>query len=355
MNRLDAFKQLASQPGEAGASASGRFSPKNDDSNKPSASAEPTDGSGPNRPSGDDAGGAGGGATSVYVPTDAGADMESGVVTNDANLEKALGLIEEIRSANRKIKEKTIQLKQQVEDNKHNFDPNADGGEANEKFQTLVDEIGAIGKEVKGKLDDLDKENKRLMEDAETMQHNAATVKIQQNQHNHLTRQFITAIGEYHEVVNLNERQLRDQMVSRIRLKHTNKDGSTVSEERARELAQEVIQYGESDTLYQSARGCLDEVLETRRDVKRMEQSVYELMQMINDFSALVTEQGEVMDVIAENVHVSLAYVKGTDPLFRDARGHAEATRSCSWWWLVLIIVLFSVVLASVLGATLGR
>lgn len=296
------------------------------------------------------------GFTNLATAGDAPSAISSGetneyTVQTDPALDAALALIQEIHTGNREIQRLTAKLKQQTADNIKSF--NAEADEGAEAIQDIMQEVQVQSKTVKDKLAELDQANKDLCANEERMKDNAATVQIQKNQHAHLARCFMQYIGEYHAAVTENERMLREQAVRRIKTKYTKADGSTVTDEEAKELAQQVLEFGRSDVLFSQSKEVLESVLQNREDIMRIERGMRELSQMTSDLAALVLEQGEILDVIAENVKTSVSYVQSANKHLTNAREMAEETSSNIKYVGICAACIFIIILAVVLGATI--
>lgn len=283
-----------------------------------------------------------------------GAREDEYVVTQDENLDLALKLIEEIQAGNRKIQATTLEMRAQQALNLKNFNPaSADADTGGDKIEDLMDAVSATSREIKAKLDQLSEETKKLEADEAVANANAGTIKIQQNQHNYLTRTFMQAINDYNAAVGENEKQLRDQAVRRIKLKYTKADGSTVSDDEARQMAAQVMEFGRTDMLFQASKETLAQVLETRQDILRIERSMRELKQIMDDLSALISEQGEVLDQVLTNVQTARQYVGSGREKLKSARDYAKKASSKMKYIVCCFAVLFIIILAIVLGATL--
>lgn len=275
------------------------------------------------------------------------------VVVSDETLDKALKIIEEIQAGNREIQAKTMALRVQTAQNMKNFNPAGDADEGGDAIQDIMDAVGVTSKMVKAKIDELNEGIKELQKDEETKADNAGTIKIQQNQSNHLTRQFMQYINEYNNAVSDNEKGLREQAIRRIKLKYTKSDGSTVSDEEARSMAAQVLETGRTDMLFQASKEMLAQVLETRQDIMRIERSMRELKQIMDDLSSLINEQGEIMDQVLANVQNSVQYVKSGREKLKSAREYSKSASGKMKWIVMCICLIVILVLAMILGFTL--
>jgi t-SNARE complex subunit (syntaxin) len=283
----------------------------------------------------------------------AGATTEYVVQTNE-ELTAALAIIEAITAGNKELQQLTTRLRTQTEENMRNFNPSDDKDSGAEAVDRIMQEAAGVTRMIKDKLEELDKSTKKLCENEVKMQDNAATVQIQKNQHSRLSRRFLEYVDEYQSAVGENERQLRETAVRRIKLKYTAADGTVkVSDEEARELASQVLELGRSDVLFQQSKECLNSVLETRQDILRIEKGMRELSQMMSDLQALILEQDPLLDMVVENVQNSVKFVVDGRKHLAGAREHAKAASSTTKYIVCCVSVLFLIILASVLGATI--
>ncbi|KAJ7561988.1 hypothetical protein O6H91_03G051300 [Diphasiastrum complanatum] len=120
------------------------------------------------------------------------------------------------------------------------------------------------------------------------------------------------------------------------------------------EVIEHIIETGESETFLQKAiqeqgRG---QVIETIREiqerhdaVKEIEKNLLDVHQIFLDMSVLVDSQGEVLDIIEDQVNRASSFVqKGTTQLFV-AKKHQRNTRK---WTIIGIILLLIIIVAIV-------
>jgi syntaxin 7 len=92
-------------------------------------------------------------------------------------------------------------------------------------------------------------------------------------------------------------------------------------------------------------------IIERESEIRNIEQSVGELNELFRDVAHMVHEQGEQLDVIAENVEGVRDNTRGADVELRTASRHQRNARSkMCCLLLILAVVLTVVILAVVLG-----
>lgn len=92
-------------------------------------------------------------------------------------------------------------------------------------------------------------------------------------------------------------------------------------------------------------------IAEREAQIAGVEQSVGELNELFRDVAVMITEQGETIDVIDDNVTMTRDNTKGADVNLRTASRHQKSARNKACCLLMILgIVLLVVVLAVLLG-----
>jgi len=92
-------------------------------------------------------------------------------------------------------------------------------------------------------------------------------------------------------------------------------------------------------------------IIEREAEIRQIEQSVGELNELFRDVATMVSEQGQQMNLIEDNVTVTLEATRGADTELRKANRYQQSARSkACCLLLVLAVVLVVGVLAVVLG-----
>jgi syntaxin 1B/2/3 len=111
----------------------------------------------------------------------------------------------------------------------------------------------------------------------------ASRIKVLDNQSHGLRAKVAKYIESYREAIAAKSRVLLEKTVLKVKLLHTKEDGTTISDNEARELAQKVMETDNTYGLFVASREQLDEVLETRTDIMRIERSMRDIKQMTDD------------------------------------------------------------------------
>jgi len=90
-------------------------------------------------------------------------------------------------------------------------------------------------------------------------------------------------------------------------------------------------------------------IVERESEIRNIEQSVGELNELFRDVAHIVTEQGEQLDIISENVENTRDDTRGADVELRSASRHQRNARSKACCLLLILAVILTIVLLAVL------
>lgn len=91
-------------------------------------------------------------------------------------------------------------------------------------------------------------------------------------------------------------------------------------------------------------------IIERESEIRNIEQSVGELNELFRDVAHMVHEQGEQLDIIADNVEGVRADTRGADTELRTAARHQRNARSKACFLLIILAVVLTIVLLAVLS-----
>ena len=92
-------------------------------------------------------------------------------------------------------------------------------------------------------------------------------------------------------------------------------------------------------------------IVEREAEIRNIEQGVTELNELFRDVAHIVTEQGEVLDTIANNVENTRSDTRGADLELRSAARYQKNARSKACCLLLILAVILTII---ILAATLG-
>ena len=290
------------------------------------------------------------GTAVVHMPT---AASFSSPADTDQLLEQFYRLVAEVQTLLREIQNKTQEV--QV---KHAEQMRSPDVEASKRvfadIQDLMQDINNSAAKTRDKLKEMEEGTKKLGETPEDAAGNSAVIKIQQNQHAHLSRTFAQTMKDYQDVQDENKRNYEEQTARQIRIKCTTEDGQTIDDEEAKRLAREMLVTGSADQIFSQSKEHLAQIIETRNDIYAIEQSMRELNQLFTDLATLVNEQGELMDQVLINVQTSVKYVEKGRKDQQAAKKYMKAGRKKKCWLIILLFIILIFILAPVLGLTIG-
>jgi len=92
-------------------------------------------------------------------------------------------------------------------------------------------------------------------------------------------------------------------------------------------------------------------IVERETEIRNIEQGVTELNELFRDVAHIVSEQGQQLDIISDNVENVRTDTRGADVELRSAARYQKNARSKACCLLLILAVILTVV---VLAATLG-
>ncbi|EOA21213.1 hypothetical protein CARUB_v10001560mg [Capsella rubella] len=215
------------------------------------------------------------------------------------------------------------------------------------KMEKDVDEVGSIARFIKGKLEELDRENLANRQkpgcgkgSGVDRSRTATTLSLK--------KKLKDKMAEF-QVLRANiQQEYRDVVDRRI---------YTVTGQRADEdTIDELIETGNSEQIFQKAiqeqgRGqvmdTLAEIQERHDAVRDLEKKLLDLQQIFLDMAVLVDAQGEMLDNIESQVSSAVDHVQSGNTALQRAKSLQKNSRK---WMCIAIIILLIVVAVIVVG-----
>jgi t-SNARE complex subunit (syntaxin) len=91
-------------------------------------------------------------------------------------------------------------------------------------------------------------------------------------------------------------------------------------------------------------------IVEREAEIRNIEQGVSELNELFRDVAHIVGEQGEQLDIIAENVQNTRQDTRGADSALRSAAKSQKNARSKACILLLIIAIIVTIVLLAALS-----
>lgn len=305
-------------------------------------------------------GGGGGGATAVHIDPNAGGatvgndSVYSNAAESDGILEAFYRRVANVQTHLREVQNGMGELNMKHGERIRTPDTEL-ASKLSEQLNDLQTAIGEHFQKGEAELKAMADGTAQLKKTPEDEANNAAVIKIQQNQHAHLLRNYMSMLKDYQAMQAEFKQQRFEQTKRQIETKYRDSKGNEIGEEQAEALAREVLELGTTNAIFQQSKDTLAQIIETRNDIIKIEQSMRELNQLFSDLAALVNEQGELMDQILANVETSVQYVeKGREELGK-AKKYAKKSRKKMCYIIVFVFILLLFILAPTLGATIPK
>ncbi|XP_065889659.1 syntaxin-1A-like [Dysidea avara] len=196
--------------------------------------------------------------------------------------------------------------------------------------------------------------NQELQTEDSGPDRNTANHRIKKAQHVNLSRKFHEIMMEYSQV----QEDYRDKTKVMIQRQLQITTGKRVNEDDVDEMIEKGnLQVFTQDILVSTAqqRQALNEVEQRHREIMALEQDIRELHEMFVDMSALVQEQGEVIDRIEHNVESAGQHVrKGREEVKQAAKLKSSTNRKkiCIAGICIAIAVAILIIIAIIIAVT---
>ncbi|XP_072955895.1 syntaxin-132-like [Typha angustifolia] len=217
------------------------------------------------------------------------------------------------------------------------------------RMEKDIDEVGKIAREIKSKLEEMDKDNlinrqkpgceKGTGIDRSRMSMTLALKKKLKEKMQKFQNLRQTIQDEYREVV---ERRVF----------------TVIGAKPNYEMIDRLIETGNSEQIFQKAmqemgRGqvidALEEIQERHDAVKEIEKKLLELHQVFMDMAVLVEAQGEILDNIESQVSNAVNHVQSGNVALRTAKIIQKRSRKCLMIVSIILLLLAAVIVLSIL------
>ncbi|CAN7037449.1 unnamed protein product [Brassica rapa subsp. trilocularis] len=215
------------------------------------------------------------------------------------------------------------------------------------KMEKDVDEVGSIARFIKGKLEELDRENLANRQKPGCGK-GSGVDRSRTSTTLSLKKKFKDKMAEFQVLRENIQQEYREVVDRRI---------FTVTGQRADEdTIDELIETGNSEQIFQKAiqeqgRGqvmdTLAEIQERHDAVRDLEKKLLDLQQIFMDMAVLVDAQGEMLDNIESQVSNAVDHVQSGNTALVRAKSLQKSSRK---WMCIAIIILLIVVAVIVVG-----
>ncbi|XP_022140581.1 syntaxin-132-like isoform X1 [Momordica charantia] len=217
------------------------------------------------------------------------------------------------------------------------------------RMERDVDEVGKIARNVKGKLEVINKDNLTNRQKP-GCEKGTAIDRARMNVTNALTKKFKDLMIEFQTLRQRIQDEYREVVERRVITVTGTKPDET--------MIDHLIETGNSEQIFQNAfeqmgRGqvisAVEEIQERHDAVKEIEKRLSELHQIYLDMAVLVESQAEILDNIENQVTNAVDHVRsGTDAL-QTAKSLQRKSRKCMMISIILLLVIAIIIVLSVL------
>jgi len=215
------------------------------------------------------------------------------------------------------------------------------------KMEKDVDEVGSIARFIKGKLEELDRENLANRQKPGCAK-GSAVDRSRTSTTLSLKKKLKDKMSEFQVLRENIQQEYREVVERRV---------FTVTGQRADEdTIDELIETGDSEQIFQKAiqeqgRGqvmdTLAEIQERHDAVRDLQKKLLDLQQIFLDMAVLVDAQGEMLDNIESQVSSAVDHVQSGNTALQRAKSLQKNSRK---WMCIAIIILLIVVAVIVVG-----
>ncbi|CAN4103462.1 unnamed protein product [Withania somnifera] len=212
-----------------------------------------------------------------------------------------------------------------------------------------IDEVGKIARNVKAKLEAINKENLANRQKPGCGK-GTSVDRSRTNMTNALTKKFRDVMTEFQTLRQRIDNEYREVVERRvITVTGTRPDEETINN---------LIETGNSEQIFQNAmqgmgRGqvlsTVEEIQERHDAVKEIERKLLDLHQIYLDMAVLVEAQGDLLDNIETQVRCAVDHVNlGTDAL-QTAKSLQKKSRKCMMIAIILLLIIAAIIVLSVI------
>lgn len=197
---------------------------------------------------------------------------------------------------------------------------------------------------VRGRLKNMEQEIEKMEESGEQ----SADLRIRKTQHSMLLQKFVHTMTDYNQT----QVDYRERCKSRIQRQLEIAGKQTTAEE-----VEEMLESGNAQIFTEGIvtdtaqmKQTLADIEARHADIKKLEQSIFELHEMFVDMANLVESQGEMIDRIEFHVGKAVEYVKaGTEDTRKALKLQREARKKKIM--IIICIIITGVILVPMMSS----
>ncbi|XAR68089.1 hypothetical protein NMG60_11003099 [Bertholletia excelsa] len=251
----------------------------------------------------------------------------------EKQVDKVAGLLQKLKDANEESKSVTKASAMKA---------------IKKRMEKDVDEVGKIARNVKAKLEAINRENLANRQKP-GCEKGTAVDRSRTNMTNALTRRFRDLMTEFQTL----RQRIQDEYREVVERRVITVTGSRPDEETIDHL----IETGNSEQIFQKAiqetgRGqvlnTLEEIQERHDAVKEIEKKLLDLHQIYLDMAVLVEAQGDILDNIESQVSNAVDHVQSGTTALQKAKKLQKNSRKWMCFAIIILLVIVAIILGSV-------
>ncbi|KAN0027392.1 hypothetical protein ACTFIU_010339 [Dictyostelium citrinum] len=220
-------------------------------------------------------------------------------------------------------------------------------------IQLILEVTNSSFSELKNKLDSMKTSNEKH---SFSKSSTPTEVRIRNSMYNTLTQKFIEMMREYQEIQNNYKNKYKEKIERQYKI---------VKPDATHQEINEAIQSGDSKKIFEEtilythlhtqALNALDYIQDRHNDIIKLEQSIKELHQLFLDMAVLVHNQGELLNVIEENINSAVSDTREGTQNLQEANKLHKKSRKKMYILLIIVSIVLVVILVPILSTQINK
>ncbi|EAL72628.1 t-SNARE family protein [Dictyostelium discoideum AX4] len=220
-------------------------------------------------------------------------------------------------------------------------------------IQLILEVTNSSLSELKNKLDTMKISNEKY---SYSKSSTPTEVRIRNSMLNTLTQKFIEMMREYQEIQNNYKNKYKEKIERQYKI---------VKPEATSQEINDAIQSGDSKKIFEEtilhthlhthALNALDYIQERHNDIIKLEQSIKELHQLFLDMAVLVHNQGELLNVIEDNINSAVSDTREGTQNLQEANKLHKKSRKKMYILLIIVSIVLVIILVPILSTQINK
>ncbi|KAN0000131.1 hypothetical protein ACTFIZ_008584 [Dictyostelium cf. discoideum] len=220
-------------------------------------------------------------------------------------------------------------------------------------IQLILEVTNSSLSELRNKLDLMKSSNEKY---SFSKSSTPTEVRIRNSMLNTLTQKFIEMMREYQEIQNNYKNKYKEKIERQYKI---------VKPEATTQEINDAIQSGDSKKIFEEtilhthlhnqALNALDYIQERHNDIIKLEQSIKELHQLFLDMAVLVHNQGELLNVIEDNINSAVSDTREGTQNLQEANKLHKKSRKKMYILLIIVSIVLVIILVPILSTQINK